>query len=140
LVSAEYTPQCLADWFADRMDDWSSTAAGGHAHTHVLRKTTLQYARVGEDVNRAVAADARVGEAVMMTSYVREGDEQLRQSSNRTYARIVAALPPALAIRLGHSEEKPSGEEAAVRAAVAAGDWKKVAELSAQLHARSSAG
>jgi integrase len=136
-----YDPANPANWFGNRMDDWSSTLASGHAHTHLLRKTTLQFARIGEDANRAVAADARVGEAVMMASYVREGDEQLRQSSNRTYARIVAALPPDLARRMGYEAAAvPADPEAAIREAMAARDWGRVAELSALLKERRTAG
>ena len=67
--------------------------AEGRADLHLLRKTTLQYARAGEDVNRAVAADARLGESVMMTSNVKETDEQSRQASSRTFARVLASRP-----------------------------------------------
>ena len=48
------------------------------------------------------AIDARVGESVLMTSYVKETDEQLRQASNRTFARLLASLPVDLARRCGH--------------------------------------
>jgi len=140
-VHREYSPANPANWFGNRMDDWSATLATGHAHTHLFRKTTLQFARIGEDANRAVAADARLGEAVMMASYVREGDEQLRQSSNRTYARIVAALPQNLARRLGYEPAVvPADPEAAIREAVAARDWGRLAELSAMLKERRPAG
>jgi hypothetical protein len=46
-------------------DEVVSVGKGGE-HLHVFRKTSLQYARRGEDVNRQVAADARLGEGVMM--------------------------------------------------------------------------
>ena len=41
----------------------------------------------------------------MMTSYVKETDEQLRQASNRTFARILASLPEKVTSR-GCSSEK----------------------------------
>jgi len=128
-VGGEFKPMCLGDWFADRMDDWSATLAGGHAHTHVLRKTTLQYARIGEDINRQLAADARVSESVLMSSYVRETDEQLRQSSNRTYRRIVASFPAELAGRLGYAVDPGADLEERLKAAVGRKDWPLVAEL-----------
>lgn len=131
-VSETFDPQCLGDWFADRMDDWSASLPTGHAYTHVLRKTTLQYARVGEDVNRQVASDARVGEAVMMASHVRETDDQLRQASNRTFGRIMSALPADLACRLGYCPEKPENNlEEELRRAINGRDWARAHELTA---------
>jgi integrase len=136
-VGGEFSPQCLGDWFADRMEEWSAGQPGGHAHAHVLRKTTLQFARLGEDINRQLAADARVGEGVMMASYVRETDEQLRAASNRTYARIVAAFPAELAARLGFERPQPiNPDEEEIKKAVAARDWVRVAELTAKLAGR----
>jgi integrase len=135
-VGHEFDPKCLGDWFADRMDDWSAALPTGHAHIHVLRKTTLQYARIGEDVNRQVAADARVGESVMMTSYVKETDEQLRQASNRTFARILASLPTDLARRCGHVEKPVDGLEERLRRAIEARDWSLAADLTARLACR----
>jgi hypothetical protein len=76
-------------------------AATGHACTHIFRKTRLRYARSGEDVNRDVAKDARLSEAVMMNHYVRETDAELRRSSNRTYNRILSSLAPMVATRCG---------------------------------------
>jgi hypothetical protein len=43
-------------------------------------------------INRQVAADTRVSESVMMTNYVQETDEEMRQRSNRTYRRISVAM------------------------------------------------
>jgi hypothetical protein len=65
----------------------------------------------------------------MMTSYVREGDEQLRQSSNRTYARIVVSFPAGLASRLGYDVNPGAALEERLRAAVEKRDWGLVAEL-----------
>jgi integrase len=132
-VRKEFKPMCLGDWFADRVDDWSASLPNGHAHTHVLRKTTLQYARAGEDVNRQVATDARVGESVMMTSYVKETDEQQRQASNRTFARILASLPANLAQRCGYVEQPSGSLEESLRKAIERKDWPLAAELTARL-------
>jgi len=134
-VASEFKPLCLGDWFADRINDWSSTLTKGHAHTHVFRKTSLQYVRSGEDVNRQVASDARVSESVPMTSYVKETDEQLRQASNRTFTRILASLPASLARRCGHVDAGGDVEER-LRQAVETKDWKLAKSLAAQLARR----
>ena len=68
---------------------------------HVFRKTALQHARSGEDLNERVANDAKVSASVMLGHYVTEGDEELRQASNRTYQRIAASLPAEVARRYG---------------------------------------
>jgi hypothetical protein len=62
----------------------------------------LQYARVGEDVNRQVAGDARRSESAMMVSYVRETDEEMWQRSNRTYRRLLASLSAEVRRRYGY--------------------------------------
>jgi hypothetical protein len=98
----------------------------------------LQYVRSGEDINRQLANDARVSESVMMTSYVKETDEQLRQASNRTYARIVASLPANLARRCGHEEADGTGADARLRKAIDAQDWQLAAKLAARLARRRS--
>lgn len=132
-VAAEFKPVCLADWLSNRLADWSATLPNGHAYPHVFRKTGLQYARSGEDVNRLVATDARVSESVMMTNYVKETDENLRQASNRTFNRLLASLAPEVARRYGHDEDRPNEIEGHLQAALAAKDWPKVVELSARL-------
>jgi hypothetical protein len=132
-VGTEFKPQCLGDWFADRIDDWSAALPRGPAHTHVFRKTGLQYVRRGEDINRQVAGDARVSESVLMTSYVKETDEEMRQSSNRTFARILASFPAALARRCGQAEQRQGDLEERLRKAVEAKDWQAAAELTARL-------
>jgi hypothetical protein len=66
-------------------------------------KTGLQHDRRGEGINREVAADARVGGSVLMTSSVKETDEELRARSNRTYRRILASLTGEVARRYGHA-------------------------------------
>src|SRR5262249_50786945 len=68
----------------------------GHAHPHTFRKTALQQAWVGDEkADEQVAQDAGVGRKVMLTHYVRV----LREKSNRTFARILAGLPPEVARR-----------------------------------------
>ena len=86
-VASEFTPDNLGDWFYDRVKDWSASLPNGSAYLHIFRKTSLQYARAGEDANRRVAA-----ERVMMTSYVQETDEQMCEKSNRTFERIARSL------------------------------------------------
>lgn len=83
-VEASFKPENLGNWFYKKLLKWSKLLPGGKATTHVFRKTSLQYARAGEDVNRQVAADAKLGEAVMMTHYVQASDDQMRHASNRS--------------------------------------------------------
>lgn len=135
-VNEAFSPRCLGDWFADRMDDWSATLEKGHAHTHVFRKTGLQYVRSGEDINRQVANDAKLSESVLMTNYVKETDEQLRQASNRTFARILAGLPPHLAQRCGHAEQPIEDLEGELKKAVEGENWLRAAELANRLARR----
>ena len=110
VVSKQFNPEHLGDWFHRRIVEWSKSLPKGHATTHVFRKTTLQLARRGEDVNRAVAQDARLSEEVMMTNYVMELDEEFRQRSNRTYHRILAAIPVEVAemLRLLAHRSRPA--------------------------------
>lgn len=133
IVDTEFNPGRLGDWFYERLTAWSKSLPKGPATPHVFRKTSLQYARRGEDLNRKVAADARVSEGVLMTSYVKETDEEYRQASNRTFCRILASLPSEAACRYGHVEATTSQPEERLRAAVAANDWLLVAKLSAEL-------
>jgi integrase len=141
-IRDDFVPANFGRWVYERVKEWVAAAGGADAYLHVFRKTALQHARRGEDLNRQVAADARVGEAVMMRSYVREADEELRARSNRTYARILASLPPEVASRYGHPEEALAGLEQQARAAAAAGDWERAAALSAVLakHGKAQAG
>jgi hypothetical protein len=77
-VRTEFDPDNLGEWMYRQVSDWSKAHGRRAAYLHVFRKTTLQYARSGEDVNRIVANDARITEGVMMRSYARETDEELR--------------------------------------------------------------
>ena len=132
-LAAEFSPKSFGQWFYNRVVEWSKASAKGHAYVHVFRKTTLQHARRGEDINRQVAADARVSESVMMTNYVKESDEEMRQRSNRTYRRIIASLPAEVAVRYGHVRDARSELEERVRAAMDAKDWSLASELAARL-------
>lgn len=133
LVRTEFNPDNLGDWLYRRMTDWLSTQPAGHATVHVFPKTSLQYARVGEDVNRQVAKDARLSESVMMANYVRATDEEMRQRSNRTYRRLLASLSPAVRRRYGYEPSPTEELEKQLQAAHAAKDWWLVAELAAKL-------
>ena len=138
-VEAEFKPENLGNWFYKKIVKWSKSLSKGHATTHIFRKTSLQDARTGEDVNRQVALDARVGEGVMMTHYVKETDVQMRQSSNRTFHRILASLTPEVARRYGHTESGKQDVEKRLEAAIAGKDWPTVARLSTKLADRQRA-
>jgi integrase len=140
LVRKDFNPDNLGDWFYRRVTDWSASQAAGHATVHVFRKTSLQYARVGEDVNRQVAKDARLSESVMMANYVRETDEEMRQRSNRTYRRLLASLSPAVRRRYGYEPSPTEELEEQLQAAHAAKDWRLVAELAAKLESHRKKG
>lgn len=76
-VRAEFNPENLGEWFYRQVSFWSKSLSRGKAYTHVFRKTSLQYARRGDDANTRLAQDARVGKGVMMTSLrerIRRGD------------------------------------------------------------------
>src|ERR1700733_885165 len=132
-VRSDFEVYNAGRWFYERVKDWSATLPNGKAYTHVFRKTTLQYARQGEDVNRQVAADASVTEGVMMTSYVREHDEELRQKSNRTFRRIAASLLPEVAAAYGFVESPIDVLKRRGRAAFEAEDWQLVLKLASEL-------
>jgi hypothetical protein len=134
-IKAVFDPENFADWFYRRVKEWSKNNPNGRAYVHHFRKTTLQQARKGEDINRQVADDARVGEAVMMASYVTEEDEELRHRSNRTYWRIVASLPPEVARRYGYVESATDRLEQQLQVAIGAKDWTKAKQLASELEA-----
>lgn len=135
-VLPKFDPINLGRWFYERIVDWSKSQAAEPACIHIFRKTTLKYARVGEDANRLVAQDARVGENVMMKSYVKETDEELRQKSNRTFHRICASLPPEVASRMGYVEEPSDPLKRQLAEATAANNWDLAARLAAELARR----
>jgi len=90
-----------------KVKEWSETIPSGTAHLHVFRKTGLQHARRGKDLNKLVAGDASLTETVMMSSYAEESSEELQHKSNRTFRRILASLPLEVSTRHGY-EEKPT--------------------------------
>jgi len=132
-IKSEFDVYNTGRWFYERVADWSKTLPNGSASTHVFRKTTLQYARRGEDINRQVASDARVSEAVMMSNYVKETDEEMRQKSNRIFARIRASLPSVAAKRYGFIETEKDRLVSEFHRAAEAKDWAAVAQIAACL-------
>jgi hypothetical protein len=132
-IDDHYSATRFGRWFYDRIKDWSATNPKGSAFVHIFRKTMMQHSRRGEDINRQIAKDARVTEGVMMTSYVKEADEEMRQRSNRTYFRILASLSPEVARRYGHVEDARSELERRLRAAIEAKDWGLSEELASKL-------
>ena len=104
-LDAEFDPKRFGNWFYKRIKEWSESNPKGSAFVHVFRKTTLQYARSGEDIARQVANDAGVSESVLMTNYAKQTDVEARQRSNRTYRRILASLSPEVAVRYGHVQD-----------------------------------
>ena len=135
LIASQFSPDNLGDWFYRRLVEWSQSLPRGRAYTHIFRKTSLQYAKSGEDVNREVAKDARLSESVLMTSYVKETDEDQRRASNRTYNRILSSLGPLVATRYGHPVQQRSREEleAAHAEATAAKNWSEAARIASEL-------
>ena len=133
-VGEEYAPHAFADWLQERIPEWAKAMGRPHATPHVFRKTALQHARSGEDLNRLVAQDARVGTSVMMRHYVTERQEELRHASNRTYVRILASLPPDVATRYGYLPENRTDDlEVRLDAAAKAKNWNLVTDLAKQL-------
>jgi integrase len=137
-VAPDYQPNTFWDWFHDRVTGWSATMAKAHAYPHIFRKTTMQYAHEGAAFNQEVARNLRVSPTVMMNHYVEKTDLQRRQESNITFKNIHASLPPEVAARYGHTEPVSDPLREQLDAAVAAGDWPRVAELANQQTARAS--
>jgi hypothetical protein len=135
-VKHEFDPENLGDWFYNQIVVWSESEGDGSASVHVFRKTTLQYARKGEDVNRLVASDANVTTNVMMTNYVHETDEEYRQKSNRTFRRIAESLPPDVAERYGHVQDSLDPLKQQLQQALASENWELAQRLTAELAKR----
>jgi hypothetical protein len=119
-------------WLYERMKDWAVTQPRGDAYLHIFRKTGLQFTHDGEEeeVSKRVADDAGVSEAVLLGSYVKP---KLWRKSNRTFRRLLASLPPAVASRYGHIEDERTRLERQLGAATEGGNWPLVAELAARL-------
>jgi coproporphyrinogen III oxidase len=136
-VGEEFSPRAFSDWFQERMKDWARQTGHAPATPHAFRKTALQHARSGEDLNRQVARDARLSESVMMAHYVTERDEEMRQASNRTYHRILLSLSLEVATRYGYQPDDEAAElERRLAMATAAKDWETVAKLATELARR----
>lgn len=132
-INGVFVPENLGDWFYRQIRDWSDSLPNGAACVHVFRKTSLQYARCGEDLNRQIAADARLGEDVMMTNYVKESDPEMREKSNRTFRRIRASLTTEVANRYGYALSEVEVLRERHQCAVQAGDWELAARLAAEI-------
>ena len=116
-------------WFYEQVSKWS----GGEACVHMLRKTVLQYARVGEDAARSLAKDARVSEGVMMTHYVTEQDPQYRAASNAMFQRLCLSMTPEVARAFGHEHSATALLEQRLREAVGSRNWQLVGEIAKKL-------
>lgn len=125
-VKKEYNAKNVGNWFYERVKDWSRSSIRGKASTHIFRKTTLQIAREGDDVNRQVAKDAAVSVRVMLAHYVEEGAEQLYSRSNRMYERIIAAMCPEVLTRFGFTETEEDRLRAEIARGMKYGDWSSV--------------
>ena len=79
----------------------------------------------------------RLGAGVMMTSYVKETDEEMRHRSNRTYARILASLSPEVARRYGHVTAPVDPLAVKPQETITAQNWDLATTLSAELAKRS---
>jgi hypothetical protein len=139
IVNPTFDPTRLGDWFYERVVGWAETQPGGHAYIHTFRKTGFQFTRSGEDLNRRVAEDACVSEKVMLNHYVTERDPELRAKSNRTFERLAAALPPAVAVRFGYLAPQEDPLEEKLREATERKDWDLVGRLSSELRSRRQA-
>lgn len=137
-IRDDFSPRNFGRWFYERVKEWSATRVNGRAYVHIFRKTALQLAHDGEDEESSlnVARDAGVSEHVLLGHYVKP---KLWHKSNRTFRRILAGLPAEVARRYGHVETDGKTIDLQVRQAVNAGEWDKVAALSAELARRDKA-
>ncbi len=132
-VRADFSPENLGDWMYRQIRNWSKNLPKGSAYLHIFRKTSLRFARKGEDLNRIVASDASLTTAVMTASYTEEEDEELRHKSNRTYRRILTSLPVAVASRYGYVEKPSDRLIESLDSARTRDDWNEVARLATAL-------
>ena len=73
----------------------------------------------------------------MMAHYVTERDEEMRQSSNRTYHRILLSLSLEVATRYGYQPDDETKElEGRLALATAAKDWDAVTKFAKELASR----
>ncbi len=137
IVGSEFDPELLYRWFHAKIRKWAEVTGRERASHHAFRKTALQTASRGDDRNVQVAQDAKITEAVMLLRhYVDETDDEFRQASNRTYARLLAGLNPKVAERYGYrAEEEGASLEDRLAAAVNAKDSPLAKELLDRLSA-----
>jgi integrase len=135
-VNRHYSPEALGWWFNGKLEAWAKATGRPHASHHSFRKTALQFARIGEDRNEAVALDARISRSVMVRNYVDDSDDVMRLRSNRTFYRLVAGLTPEVAQRYGYQPDSDAlGVEVRLYAAASVRDWQAVEDLARQLKA-----
>lgn len=133
-VGERYHPTAFADWFHDKLAEWSRTAPNGHATQHAFRKTGLQLAYRGGIADAKIASDASITQAVMLDHYVDDTEEELSLKSNRTFERLVGSLPLKVAKRYGYvPEQEGAGVNDLLTAAIERQDWQGARELLEQL-------
>ena len=133
-VSQNYDPIAFADWFHDKLAEWSETAPNGHATQHAFRKTSLQFAYRGGVSAKQIAQDASITEAVMLGHYVDDTDEELHLKSNQTFARIASSLPFKVAERYGYFPEREGARpEEVLRVAIERNDFQAARSLLEQM-------
>ena len=124
----EFSVYNAGRWVYDQVKKFDSEAC-----VHMFRKTSLQYARAGQDATRSLARDARVTEAVMMTHYVKEEDLQLRAASNAMYQRLCLSMTPEVARAFGHEHSATAMLEQRLRDAIGSRSWLVVSEVAKKL-------
>lgn len=128
-IGQAYDPRHLGRWIYLKIKEWSDERQC-QAYVHIFRKTGLQFMNDGEDQStKKVANDAGVSEGVMLGSYV---DPVLLPKSNRTFNRIIAGLPPKVAIRYGYVEDDRGRLERQINSATTEGNWDLVMKLVAR--------
>lgn len=134
-IRMDFKEDNLGDWMYRQVKKWSDQFAKGTVYLHTFRKTSLQFARRGEDLNQMVASDASLTAAVMTTSYTEEADEELRHKSNRTFRRILRSLPVDIATRYGYEEKPCDCLIEQLDTARSVEDWSQVVEVAKALDA-----
>lgn len=124
-----YSPENAGRWFYERMSSWSE----GEGTVHMLRKTAMKFARMGENLSEAVARDASVTTAVMLGHYAPDYDPEMRAKSNRMFRRIRDGFGIEVAKAFGYEESPTEALEQRLREATMAKDWELVGRLSAEL-------
>ena len=124
----EFSVYNAGRWFYEQVKKWDS-----EADVHMFRKTSLQYARAGQDAAQSLAKDARVSEGVMMNHYVKEEDLQFRAASNAMYRRLCLSMTPEVARAFGHEHSATAILEQRLRDAIGSRNWPLVGEVAKKL-------